>query len=86
MALTLALGIALLVAVKQDRLLERAHITGYCRTYAKAADATEFRECLPGKLSGLPSLKRSNCTLIGPHGANQLWHCPARLESDTSRQ
>jgi hypothetical protein len=86
MALALALGIALLVGVKQERLLERAHITGYCRTYAKSADGTEFRECFPGKISGRPSLRRNNCTDVGPHGSNELWHCPARLASDTSRQ
>jgi hypothetical protein len=86
MALALALGISLLVAVKQEHLLERAHITGYCRTYATAADGTEFRECFPGQISGHPSLKRNNCTDVGAHGANELWHCPARLASDTSRQ
>jgi hypothetical protein len=86
MALALALGIALLIAVKREHLLERAHIVGSCRTYARSSDGTEWRECSPGKISGRPSLRRNNCTLIGPHGANELWHCPARLESDTSRQ
>jgi hypothetical protein len=86
MALALALGIALLVAIKTERLLERAHIVGYCTTYAKATDGSEFRECFSGWLSGRPSLRRNNCTQVGRHGANELWHCPARLGSDTSRQ
>ena len=86
MALALACGIALLVAVKQEHLLERAHITGYCRTYATSPDGTELRECVPGQISGRPSLKLSNCTLVGPRGANELWRCPARIESDTSRE
>jgi hypothetical protein len=86
MALALALGISLLVAVKQEHLLERAHITGYCRTYSQSPDGTEFRECFPGKIAGRPSLRRDNCTDVGPHGANELWHCPATLASNTSRQ
>ncbi|MDX6511299.1 MAG: hypothetical protein QOE36_803 [Gaiellaceae bacterium] len=86
MALALALGIALLIGIKNDHLLERAHIVGYCRTYATAADGTEWRECFSGHVSGRPSLKRNNCTDVGRHGANELWHCPATLASDTSRQ
>jgi hypothetical protein len=81
-----AAGIAMLTTVKRERLLERAHIVGVCTTYAQAADGGEWRECFSGRLSGRPSLKLNGCTKAGRHGTNELWHCPARLASNTSRQ
>ena len=76
-----ALGIAALTAVKRERLLERAHIVGSCRTSAEGADGSEWRTCSSGRLSGRPSLKLSGCTSLGLRGADELWRCPARLGS-----
>lgn len=81
-----AIGVALLTAVKRERLLERAHIVGVCTTYAQGADGTEWRECFAGRLSGRPSLKLNGCTAVGAHRGNQLWQCPARLASNPTRQ
>ena len=81
-----AAGVALLATVKRERLLERAHIVGVCTTYAQAADGTEWRECSSGRLSGRPNLRLNGCTDVGPHGKTELWHCPARLASNTTRQ
>ena len=75
-----------LVTVKRERLLERAHMTGSCATYAYSADGTEWRKCASGRISGTPSLKLHGCTDIGPRGNAELWRCPARLEVNTSRQ
>jgi hypothetical protein len=77
---------AALVTVKRERLLERAHIVGACTTYAHGADGTEWRECASGRISGRPSLKLNGCTDVGSHGKNELWHCPARLAANTTRQ
>ena len=81
-----AIGVALLAVVKREHVLERAHIVGACTTYAQSADGTEWRECVPGKISGRPSLKLNGCTNVRRHGNNELWHCPARLASSDTRQ
>jgi hypothetical protein len=78
--------LAALVAVKREHLLERAHVVGYCTTYARAADGTEWRKCSSGRMSGRPSLKLNGCTDVGPHDDAELWRCPASLASNTTRQ
>jgi hypothetical protein len=77
---------AALVTVKRERLLERAHISGSCTTYAYSVDGTEWRKCSSGRISGAPNLKLNGCTDVGPRGNAELWRCPARLASNTSRQ
>jgi hypothetical protein len=81
-----AAGVALLATVKRERLLERAHIVGVCTTYAQAADGTEWRQCFAGRISGRPSLKLNGCTPAGFHAKAELWHCPAQLAANTTRQ
>jgi hypothetical protein len=77
---------AALITTKRERLLERAHIAGWCATYAYSDDGTEWRACSAGRVSGAPNLKRNGCTDVGPRGNTELWRCPARLASNTSRQ
>jgi hypothetical protein len=84
--LTAIVIFAVLVTIKRERLLERAHIVGACTTYAHTADGTEWRECASGRISGRPSLKLNGCTDVGPRGDVELWHCPARLAANTTRQ
>jgi hypothetical protein len=81
-----ARGMAALTAVKREHLLERAHVVGFCRTYAQGADGSEWRSCSSGRLSGRPSLKLNGCTNVRRHGNNELWHCPARLASSDTRR
>ena len=57
--------IALMIAVKDHRLLQRAHLVGYCSTFAQAADGSEWRSCVPGRLSGRPGLEFNSCTDYG---------------------
>ena len=83
--LVAAIGIALLTAVKRERLLERAHIVGECTTYARAADGSEWRMCSPGRLAGRPDLKLNGCKDVGAR-ATHVWHCPAALAANTTRQ
>ena len=57
-----ALLVALLITIKDQRVLQRAHLVGYCSTFASAADGSEWRKCVPGKLSGRPGLELNSCT------------------------
>jgi hypothetical protein len=77
--------IALLIAVKDHRLLQRTHLVGACSTMSTAQDGTEWRSCTGGYLSGKPVLTRDSCTDAGPRGKNELWHCPASLVQNATR-
>jgi hypothetical protein len=81
-----AAGVALLATAKRERLLERAHIVGVCTMFAQAADGTEWRQCFAGRISGRPSLKLNGCTSGGMRGQAELWHCPAQLAANATRQ
>ena len=72
-----AVLVALLVAIKDQRLLQRAHLVGYCSTVAQAEDGTEWRSCVPGKISGRPGLVLDACTDFGRYGRAEIWNCPA---------
>ncbi len=77
---------AALIAVKDHRLLQRAHIVGVCTGYARAPDGGEWQACYPGRLSGRPSLELNGCTDRGRVGSAEVWRCPAKLAADTVRQ
>jgi len=72
-----ALFIGLLIAIKSQQLLQRAHLVGVCATVARAADGSEWRSCVPGRLSGRPGLTLDGCTDVGLRGSGELWRCPA---------
>jgi hypothetical protein len=77
--------IALLIAVKDHRLLQRAHLVGSCSTVGQAQDGSEWRACVPGKLSGRPGLELNSCTDIGRHRNAEIWTCPAKLDDRAER-
>lgn len=77
---------ALLIAVKDQRLLQRAHMVGVCTTYAQAPDNGEWRACYPGRLAGRPSLELDGCTDAGRIGDAEVWRCPAHLAANDARQ
>jgi hypothetical protein len=78
--------IALLIAVKSQRLLQRAHLVGYCSTFAQDADGSEWRSCVPGRLSGRPGLELDSCADFGRRGSAELWSCPAPLDDKAQRE
>jgi hypothetical protein len=78
--------IALMTAVKTERLLQRAHLVGYCSTYAQTTDGSEWRSCVPGRLSGRPSLELNSCTDFGRQGIAEIWSCPAALDDKARRE
>ena len=77
--------IALLITVKDHRVLQRAHLIGYCSTVAQGTDGSEWRSCVPGKLSGRPGLEFDSCTDVGRYGNAEYWTCPATLANKGSR-
>jgi hypothetical protein len=78
--------IALLITVKSQRVLQRAHLIGFCSTVALAEDGSEWRSCVPGKISGRPGLVLDSCTDIGRHGNAEVWNCPAALDDKARRE
>jgi hypothetical protein len=75
-----------MIAVKDQRLLERAHLIGYCSTLAQESDGSEWRSCVPGRLSGRPGMKMTSCTDMGRRGNAELWRCPTSLANSALRE
>jgi hypothetical protein len=78
--------IALLITIKTQRVLQRAHLIGFCSTVAPAADGGEWRSCVPGRLSGRPGLEFNSCTDMGRDGNAEVWRCPAALDDKAHRE
>jgi hypothetical protein len=78
--------VAALIVVKDHRVLQRMHITGYCETYAQAKDGGEWRACYAGHLEGRPSLELNGCKDRGLVGKAEVWRCPAPLAANEVRQ
>ena len=78
--------IALMATIKSQRVLQRAHLVGACSTLVQAADGSQWRSCVPGKLSGRPGLTLDSCTDWGLHGNAEIWNCPAQLDDRYRRE
>jgi len=74
-----AVLIGLLITIKSQQVLQRAHLVGFCSTVATATDGSEWRSCIPGKLSGRPGLELNGCQDVGRRGRAEIWTCPAPL-------
>jgi hypothetical protein len=76
------LVLALMIAVKDGRLLRKAGLTGGCTVLAApAGDTGSWEACTPGKLQGSPDLSRQSCTSVKVVGKTEYWHCPADIQS-----
>ena len=84
-AVTVAL-IALMLAVKDGRVLTRSHVVGSCAKVADVADGTNWHRCVRGRLTGAPGLTSAGCWDWGKYQDAELWHCPAELTPNTVRQ
>ena len=81
--LAAALVVALMIAIKDGRVLRSAGLTGSCTTAGPlGADGTVTKACRPGKLQGRPDLSRQGCTGAGLAGSWEYWRCPAAVERD----
>jgi hypothetical protein len=75
-----ALAVALMVGVKDGRVLDRAGLTGSCTTVpAPRGDTMVWEACRPGKLEGYPDLTRRSCFEARRVGRFVYWRCPAPL-------
>jgi hypothetical protein len=74
-----ALVLALMVAVKDHRVLAKSGLAGSCTIVRVAADGSELRGCHAGKLEGLPDLRRQGCKEAGMRGKVEYWACPSSV-------
>jgi hypothetical protein len=74
--------VALMIVIKDGRLLREAGLTGGCHPVAtpKVQDG-DWQACDPGKLQGAPDLGRQGCKSVSFVGKTEYWHCPAGLQS-----
>jgi hypothetical protein len=72
---------AALVAVKQEQLLEKSGLVGYCQVVrAPRGDDGQWHGCHEGLMSGYPSLVKDSCTYEGRQGKIEYWRCPVGLQ------
>jgi hypothetical protein len=73
------LVLALMVAIKDGRVLHKTGLTGSCAVVQVAPDGTSLQACRPGKLEGRPDLTRQGCKDAGLNGTYGYWRCPAEV-------
>jgi hypothetical protein len=79
--ITAVLIAAVMVGVKDGRLMRDAGLAGKCRVVETAKDGTQWAACTGGRLAGRPSLASKSCTSSGLSGKLEYWHCPAEVVS-----
>ena len=79
-----ALALALMIVIKDGRLLRDVGLTAECTVVQRAVDGTELAGCRAGKLEGFPDLTKRSCVDAGVVGYTEYWRCPAAT-SDSLR-
>lgn len=74
--------LALMVAVRNGRVLHIAGLTGSCSVIQTFSDGSQVEACHPGKVGGRPDLTRQNCTSAGLTSSDEYWKCPAAVEAN----
>lgn len=77
--------LALMVLIKDGRVLRNAGIVGSCSVVQKASDGTEWAACRPGRLEGKPDLSKRSCTRVGANGDLDYWRCPSQVDAGSIR-
>jgi hypothetical protein len=72
--------VALMVAIKDGRVLHTAGLTGVCSPVSQTVDGAELEACKPGKLEGRPDLTKRGCKAAGVKDALEYWRCPAGVQ------
>ena len=73
---------ALMLAIKDGRLMQKAGLKGGCSMIQTESQETgTWQACTPGKLQGAPDLSRQSCTSVKKVGKTEYWHCPADIQS-----
>ena len=78
----LALLVAGLAVLQQQRVVQRAGVVGSCvevRAPANDVRGAQWWSCNEGLITGFPSLVKDNCTLKVPTGERQVWRCPVPI-------
>ena len=74
------LVLAVMVAVKDGRVLEKTGIVGSCSAVPTPGGQTGYwHACEEGRLEGRPDLTRKSCLSAGIVGAAEYWRCPTPL-------
>lgn len=73
---------ALMVAVKDGRILRETGLSGMCSVAQTLADGSQVEACRAGRLAGRPDLTRHGCKAAGVNGTYEYWRCPSSLVSD----
>lgn len=74
------LVIAVMTAVKDGRVLERAGLVGACAAVAAPeGHSGHWQACRSGKLEGSPDLTRKSCRRRFVVGKAEYWSCPTPL-------
>lgn len=77
---------ALMVVIKDGRVLRTAGLTGSCSVVQTFTDSSELAACRPGKLAGRPDLSHRGCLSVGVAATDGYWRCPAGFDaSGTTR-
>jgi len=76
-----ALAVALMIGVKDGKLLRTAGLTGTCLVTQTYSDGTQLESCRAGKLQGQPDLSTDGCRQVGQSGPYVYWRCPAAVAS-----
>lgn len=77
-----AVVIALMVAVRDGRVLRDAGLLSHCNsvTVNGRGDPT-LLSCSKGRLDGWPDMTNKSCSLIAVHPNREYWHCQAPVVS-----
>ena len=75
---------ALMVAVKDGRVLRDTGLTGACAIAQTLSDGSQVEACRGGRLAGRPDLTRQGCRAAGVSGTYEYWRCPAAVASDAA--
>jgi hypothetical protein len=74
--------VAVMVAIKDGRILRKAGLTGGCISIATPRGETgAWHKCTAGRLQGAPDLHRQGCTAVSQFGKTEFWRCPAPIDS-----
>jgi hypothetical protein len=80
--LAAALVFALMLAIKDGRVLRDAGLKASCKNVAVPAGEQGFwAACKKGKLDGRPDLSRQGCKAVTIRGKVEWWRCDAALGS-----
>jgi hypothetical protein len=72
--------VALMVAVKDGRVLTKAGLVGGCtQLRATAPDGATWQACKRGRLEDYPNLTKKSCVSVGVRHGREYWRCPASL-------